>query len=144
MRMRATLVEVLGPERGEAMYTLEWLEARVRFHFDRDQCEGEVFGAYTVQNDLIGHAIVRKEAGESGEPFGLFSTIYVLPERRRVGVAEALMRAGEAWMCERQLSVFRTYTDENNVPLIRLFESHRYTIVLRKDEFVILEKAAES
>jgi hypothetical protein len=31
-RMRETLVEVLGRERGEVMYTMEWLRARVRRH----------------------------------------------------------------------------------------------------------------
>ena len=32
--MRATLMEVLDPARGEAMYTIEWLVDRVRQHLD--------------------------------------------------------------------------------------------------------------
>lgn len=33
-RMRQTLVEVLGPEKGTALYTMEWLLERVRWHLD--------------------------------------------------------------------------------------------------------------
>lgn len=143
-RMRATLVEVLGQERGEAMYSLEWLEARVRYHLDRTACEGEVLGAYSELDELVGHAIVRKEVSEDEDSFGLFSTIYVVPGARRSGAASQLIAAGEAWMIERSLKVFRTYTDQNNEPLIRLFEKHGYAIVMRKDEFVILEKLHRS
>lgn len=144
MRMRATLVEVLGKERGEAMYSLEWLEARVRYHFDRNACEGEVLGAYNELNDLVGHTILRQEVGEDGAPFGLFSTIYVIPDARRSGAASQLIAAGEAWMAAHGLQVIRSYTDHNNEPLIQLFTKHGYAISMRKDEFVILEKGGSS
>ena len=58
-RMRATLMEVLDPARGEAMYTIEWLDDRVRQHLD-----GRHVGAVFVAEDdgeIVGHTIVRIE-----------------------------------------------------------------------------------
>lgn len=44
-RMRATLVEVLGEARGQAMYTMEWLRDRVCFHLDPARSTGAVLVA---------------------------------------------------------------------------------------------------
>lgn len=137
-RMRLTLVEVLGKERGESMYTLEWLRERVRFHLDLAHCDGEVFLARDgVQT--AGHAIVRVEI-EDGLRFGLFSTFYVAPEYRGRGVGRKLADAGEKWMRERSLPEARTYTAEDNAPLHAMMESLGYEIYLRKNEMVAFRR----
>ena len=131
-RMRLTLIEVLG-EAGREMYSTEWLRERVRWHLDREQCSAEVFVA--ERNDIIlGHTIVRLEPSESGGFRGLFSTIYVTPEQRRCGVADALITQGEAWLTERGMTTLGTDTSATNHRLIALFGKHGYEIVLRVAE----------
>lgn len=139
-RMRQTLVDVLGEERGGGMYTIEWLVARATFHVMPTLSAGEVLVAERG-DEIVGHSIVRVEQGDKGEAFGLFSTTYVIPAVRRLGAASALLESGEAWMRVRGLPFSRTYTDENNDPLIRLFEKHGYAVIERKHEFAVLEKA---
>lgn len=82
-RMRETLIEVLGDRRGEAMYSIEWLKDRVMFHLDPARSTGQVFVAENETGEITGHFIVRIEQTESGESFGLGSTIYVVPVFRR-------------------------------------------------------------
>ncbi|CAN0477795.1 unnamed protein product, partial [Phaeothamnion confervicola] len=85
-RMRETLLEVLG----YCEYSLDWLRERVKFHL-------QVGAVFVVEADrILGHTIVREEDGK-----GLFSTTYVLPESRRLGVADALLDRGEEWMRSR-------------------------------------------
>jgi len=136
--MRATLIEVVGETRGEEMYTLDWLIARVRSHLG-PECDANVYLA-TFHDALIGHAIVRLDADE-GEPFGLFSTVYVMPEHRRKNVAEALLRQGEAWMRAQGMTRAGTNTGEHNSKLIGLFEKHGYRVVLRVGEMVHLSRS---
>jgi len=138
-RMKATLVEVLGQEQGEAMYTDEWLRNRVREHLDPARYDGQVFLA-EVDGDIVGHTIVRVELDENKTPFGLFSTFYVSPEARGHGVAKELVQTGEAWMRERTLDTAKTYTAEGNGKLIGLMESFGYAIELRKNDMVSLAR----
>jgi len=141
-RMRETLVEVLGEERGRAMYSLDWLRERVRWHLDPEQCQGQVFVAEGAEGGIAGHVVVRVEhenAGDGGE-FGLFSTLFVVPERRRTGLATRLLRRGEAWLLERGMAQAATDTAADNAPLIALFEKQGYRIVLRADAMVRLAK----
>ena len=126
-RMRATLVEVLGAERGGAMYDLDWLKRRVRWHLDPASCEGQVFVAEAASGTIVGHTIVRVEE-ERDQAFGLFSTTYVMPEARRVGAAKRLLERGELWMRRRGLAAAETWTDPENEKLIRLFEGRGYTL----------------
>jgi len=132
--MRDTLVEVLGEERGGSMYTHEWLVNRVKFHLDSEQCSGEVYVAES-EDKIIGHTILRLE-----DDFGLFSTIYVVPEHRRSNVATVLIEQGEAWFRTHGMKTTRTYTDEHNDPLIKLFEGHGYEVEAIKEEFAIMKK----
>ena len=81
-RMRKTLIEVLGPDVGTNMYSMDWLERRVRFHLDPSACRGEVFVAEDTEGHVVGHCIVRVETDDAG-PLGLFSTTWVEPEARR-------------------------------------------------------------
>ena len=90
-RMRSTLVEVLGEERGQSLYSLDWLRDRVLFHIE----SGRVLLAED-EGELLGHCMLRVE----GE-LGLYATSYVRPESRRSGVAQALISAGEVWFKSR-------------------------------------------
>lgn len=140
-RMRQTLVEVLGEERGGGMYTMDWLIARARFHLNQEACMGEILVAESSAGDNIGHTILRREQeDEGGGPYGVFSTIYVVPTHRRFGVASALIESGQEWFGGRGLSEFRTYTDEDNLPLIRLFEGKGFAVVEKRNAFAVLVK----
>lgn len=140
-RMRATLAEVLGPARGEAMYDLAWLEARVRWHLDPAACTGAVFVAVDGAGAIAGHTIVRREVDGDGRPFGLFSTTYVAPEARHGGAATALLRAGEAWMRARGLAEAVTYTHPGNEKLQRLYAREGYAPAPVDADFVRLARA---
>lgn len=127
-RMRDTLVEVLGAERGATMYERDWLRDRVRFHLDHP--DRAVF--VVVRADaVVGHGIFRlQEEADLGE-VGLVSTTYVLPAHRRIGAAGALLDAGEAFLAGRGARVFATYTSDTNTPLVRLYERRGYRVSLR-------------
>lgn len=128
-RMRLTLIEVLGPEVGADMYSMDWLRARVRWHLDPARCTGEVLIA-EIKGAIVGHTIIRLEPNPDGTLTGLFSTIYVAPETRRRGIADALVRHGEAWLTSLQMTTLGTSTSATNTALIALFERHGYAIVL--------------
>ena len=132
-RMRATLVEVLGQEMGASLYSLEWLRDRAASHVD-GRCPGAVFVAKRrAGGESLGHIIVRQELDGHG-PFGLVSTIYVLPEVRRNGVAARLVDAAHGWFHSRGLDRCATDTSETNLPLIRLFEGLGYEVVFHSEE----------
>lgn len=135
LRMRLTLEEVLGVERGRAMYTLDWLRERVAFHL----IQGAIFLAQDEQDAIVGHTILRLEPEE-----GLFSTTYVDPAFRRRSVARRLVERGEDWLGEQGARFAATYTDEHNHGLQRLFLSLGYTLEPRPDAFVRLFKRLET
>lgn len=137
-RMRLTLQEVLGEERGREMYTMDWLIRRVRFHLD-GECVGQVFVAEEEDGHIAGHTNVRLEA-EDGPEIGLFSTIYVEPESRKLGIAKSLIARGEAWFLERNMDEAVTYTDEGNQKLHNLFISLGYNLTPMENQFVALSK----
>jgi GNAT superfamily N-acetyltransferase len=147
--MRQTLVEVLGAERGEAFYSLEWLRQRVLWHLDPALCTGRVFLLQSQAGEWAGHSIVRierEERGmewgeERGAEFGLFSTTYVEPQFRRLGAASLLLQHGESWMLEQGMRSAATDTAEDNLGLIRTFEKHGYAITVRENEMVRLSKS---
>lgn len=139
-RMRETLVEVLGEERGSSMYSLDWLVARARFHLDASACTGQIFVSESELGRITGHTIVRVETDPDGVRFGLFSTTYVEPAARRTGVAGNLLRRGEQWMIGHGLGQSKTYTDPRNRPLIELFRRHGYALAHGGDEFALLSK----
>lgn len=138
--MRATLVEVLGPERGEAMYTLDWLQDRVRHHLDPDRCTGAVLVAVGAGGGLVGHTIVRVDE-EEGSPVGLMSTTWVVPTERRQGLASRLLAAGEDWMRDRGMTVAVTWTHPGNAGLIALYRRRGYTLQEVDDDFVRLSRS---
>lgn len=140
-RMQETLLEVLGPQRGGEMYSIEWLVERVRAHLDPAQIIGQVFLAETPASQILGHTIVRIDDDGQGKAIGLFSTTYVLPEARKRGVATALLQRGEAWMLEQGLTEAITYTDKENTRLQQLYIEHGYTLSPMPEQFVKLAKA---
>ena len=140
-RMRLTLVEVLGEEVGGKMYTMDWLIDRVRFHLDAAKCTGAVFVAEAPDGHIAGHTIVRLEPDDEEGTIGLFSTTYVEPESRRLGVAAELLHAGEVWMIEHGMKKAVTYTDRENEPLKKLYLSHGYGEKEMPNNFVALSKA---
>jgi GNAT superfamily N-acetyltransferase len=140
-RMRLTLVEVLGEERGGALYDREWLRRRVLWHaLPEDGRRAQVLVSQGGAGQITGHTIVRVEPSDDGEG-GLFSTTYVEPATRRSGVAAALVRAGEDWLREAGMSTATTYTDADNAPLQRLFLACGYEVSLRQGEWIGLSRA---
>jgi GNAT superfamily N-acetyltransferase len=145
-RMRLTLMEVLGAQAGAAMYTMDWLRERVRFHLDPLRCTAAIFVAESAAGELIGQSIVRVEparpsdAAPAAEVYGLMSTIYVVPAVRRNGVAEKLVEQAEAWMREQGLDRAATNTGQHNQKLIGLFEKRGYQISLHTEDMVQLSR----
>lgn len=127
-RMRATLVEVEGEEAGTALYTMDWLRERVRWHLDPANCAGRVLVSLDAAGAITGHAIVREEKDETGRAFGLFSTVFVDPPLRRAGIASRLLDAGEAWFRERRLAEAATWTSSTNAKLVALLVGRGYGI----------------
>lgn len=125
-RMRDTLIEVEGQETGVALYTLEWLRDRVRWHLDPANSLAIVLLAVDAGDRIIGHTIVRRETGEDGKNFGLVSTTYVIPGARRSGVAQQLLTAGEQWMRQHAIPLAATWTSSTNTRLIGLYARNGY------------------
>lgn len=130
-RMRATLVEVLGPERGGDMYSPDWLRERVRWHLRPADCTGAVLVAEHAHGSVVGHTILRLEADDSGSTIGLYATIWVAPDARRAGLANRLLDTGESWFAQHPVQELATATSQTNQPLIQLFERRGYAITLR-------------
>ena len=126
-RMRQTLIEVEGEDRGASLYSLEWLTARVRWHLDRRACRGRVLLAEMEPNQLVGHTIIRVEPGDHGH-FGLVSTTYVDPAFRRAGLASAFLLYSEQWFRSEGVPSCCTWTSSTNSALIALYERHGYAI----------------
>ena len=137
-RMRLTLEEVLGQERGQAMYDLPWLEDRVRQHLD-GRLPGAVLLA-CVGDAIVGHTIVRAE-DHAGTRIGLLSTIWVAPAARRQGVASALLDASEAWMRAQGLPEAHTCTATDNQRLRTLLAGRGYAVLLSAAEMVRLRRS---
>ncbi len=142
--MRATLCEVIGEDEGRKMYSLPWLEERVRWHLDPENCTGQVFLAESAKGEISGHTIVRIETDEAGGRFGLFSTVYVAADARKQSVATVLLCRGEAWMRTHGLDKAATYTAVDNAKLIALFEKHGYTLSASpREDMVILSRTID-
>ena len=127
-RMRLTLIEVEGEAVGAALYTMDWLRDRVRWHLDTSLATAQIFLAIDAAGEIVGHTIVRVESGGEASRFGLFSTTYVRPESRKCGVASDLLLHGEQWMLTMVLPSAETWTSATNSKLIGLFARQGYAI----------------
>lgn len=125
-RMRDTLIEVEGPEAGTALYSMEWLVQRVRWHLDSANTCAKIFLAQDEDGQILGHTIVRREYDDQGLAYGLFSTTYVIPVARKAGVAQELLLSGECWMQTLALPASATWTSSTNHKLIHLYRKHGY------------------
>lgn len=123
--MRQTLVEVEGEARGTAMYTMDWLRERVRWHLDPAQTRARVVLAVDPQGEVLAHTIFRAE-GPADARFGLISTTFVWPAHRRAGLAARLLECAEDWFRSEQLPRCCTWTSSTNKPLIALYDRHGY------------------
>lgn len=138
--MRQTLVEVLGEERGTALHTMDWLVDRVRWHLDAEQTNAKVFLMVSANGEIKGHAIARIEYEGDKKAFGYFSTLFVEPESRNKGLANALVAHVEVWLRNMGMSKIIYNTAENHSKLIRLFERHGFKITHQESEMVQLTK----
>lgn len=136
-RMRQTLVEVLGKERGESMYTMEWLIDRVRWHLDQTKTNGKVFLSENQKQEIVGQAVARIDFASD---FGYFSTIFVESKSRKCGVAKALISHVENWFLQNQISKIIYNTAQNHLAIIHLFESQGYLVTHRDSEMIQLTK----
>ncbi len=123
--MRQTLIEVEGEARGTAMYTLDWLRDRVRWHLDPAQTQARVVLALGARGEVLAHTIFRVE-GPAEARFGLISTTYVWPAHRRAGLAARLLQCAEDWFLAQGLARCCTWTSSTNKPLIALYRRHGY------------------
>jgi GNAT superfamily N-acetyltransferase len=139
-RMRLTLVERVGTQRAEAMYSIEWLVDRVRWHLDPSQTTAKIFLVEGHSCQIIAHAIARLERDEVGKAFGYFSTIYVDPTSRGQGVATSLMLKVESWLREMKMPKVIYNTADDHEELIRLYGRHGYTITHHEGDMVQLTK----
>ena len=143
-RMRQTLVEVLGEEKGTALYSMDWLVNRVRWHLDPEQTVAKVFLMERSDGWITAHAIARIEYDERCKPYGYFSTVFVEPGSRRQGVASALIRHVENWLRGVGMLTVIYNTAVGHQKLIRLFEQHGYRISHRTAEMVQLSKSLDA
>jgi GNAT superfamily N-acetyltransferase len=149
-RMRLTLMEVLGHERGAEMYDMNWLINRVRWHLDPVNTKAEIFLAEAADQTIVGHTIVRVDLSpnppeypyqQEHPRYGIFSTTYVVPELRRAGLANQLLEAGESWIRSQGQCYAVTDTAADNGKLQLLFEKRGYGIIVREGEMVRLGKS---
>jgi GNAT superfamily N-acetyltransferase len=127
--MHLTLVEVEGAKGGEA-YPLTWTRRRLRELLDPARHVSHVFLAVSPEHTdtIAGHTILRINAMPDGRRYGLVSTTYVTPERRREGIADALLARGEAWIRAQGMTEAATWTSATNTRLIRLYEKHGFAV----------------
>ncbi len=136
-RMQQTLVEVLGPEKGETMYSLDWLIERVRWHLDLQKTNGKVLILEDQSKAIIGHAIARIDYNSPG---GLFSTVFIEKSCRRIGGASKLINHVEAWFTKNRVTKIVYNTAENHTPILKLFMSRGYAITHTENGMVQLTK----
>lgn len=79
-RMQSTLIDVLGKRARVSLYTLDWLEDRVKWHLNPSQTRAKIFLSENFAKEITGQAIGRIEMGDDGIEFGYFSTIYIASE----------------------------------------------------------------
>ena len=79
--------------------------------------------------DVVGYlyaAVEPRSWKELREQAGFIHDVFVDADRRASGIAEALIDAAFAWMCERGVPRVMLWTASNNEPARRLFERHGF------------------
>lgn len=133
-RMRQTLIEVLGEEKGTKLYSMDWLTERVLWHLDPKLTTAKIFLTEDIHGKILGHAISRIETDNSGNHFGYFSTIFVEQNSRGKGIADSLVLHVESWFKQMNMAKIIYNTAENHSKIIRLFGRHGFNITYRNPE----------
>jgi GNAT superfamily N-acetyltransferase len=139
-RMRQTLVEVLGEEKGTSLYSMEWLLGRVRWHLNSNLATAKIFLIEDDNCEIVGHAIARIDTDSDERRFGYFSTVFIVPAYRKKGLARSLLLHVEAWLRSMKMQKIAYNTAENHSQLINLFEKNGFAITHREGEMVQLSK----
>ncbi len=128
--MHLTLVEVEG-EKGRETYSPAWARTRLREMLDRPRpFNAKVFLAVAADDPgaIAGHTILRLNTMPGGRVYGLVSTTYIDPSRRRAVLAERLLDRGEAWLLAQGDGAGHLDLVDQHSRLIRLYEKHGYAI----------------
>jgi GNAT superfamily N-acetyltransferase len=139
-RMRQTLVEVLGEEKGAALYSMDWLLERVGWHLDVRQTTAKIFLVEDHHGEICAHAIARIERDGNSQSYGYFSTVFVDPTVRDRGIATRLILHVESWLREMSMPRVVYNTAENHSKLIGIFERQGYLITARQSTMAQLTK----
>ena len=113
-RMWETLIEVLGKQSGTALYSMDWLLDRVKWHLDSEQTTAKIFLAESPRLEIIDHAIVRIEKDDMENSYGYFSTIFIEPASRNRGIANTLLLHVEDWLKQMKSPKVIYNTAENH------------------------------
>jgi len=141
-RMRLTLIDVMGEEKGSDFYPSSFFKERLEWHLNlEDKCG--VLVCESEAKDILSHVIVRveKDSDIHYRPFGFFSTIYVVPKWRRKGIARLMINEVHKWCLERNLSKVTYSTAINNDGLLSLLKELKYVEFKRAYEMVSLVKS---
>jgi GNAT superfamily N-acetyltransferase len=127
--MHRTMIEVEGAK-GAQTWPLTWTRRRLGELLDPARHVSHVFLAVSKGDPgaIAGHTILRLNAMPDGRRYGLVSTTFVHPDRRRSSIADALLERGEAWIRAQGMSEAATWTSATNVRLIRLYEKHGFAV----------------
>jgi ribosomal protein S18 acetylase RimI-like enzyme len=139
-RMRETLIEVLGKDKGESMYSLEWLTERVLWHLDSKNTDGKVIVICNKEQKIFGHAICRIDYDDQKKPFGYFSTIFLAQEFRNLGLASEIVTFVENWFISKNVNKFVYNTATNHTAILKLFHKHGFKKEDSSSEMVQLVK----
>ncbi len=119
---------------------MDWLVSRVLWHLDTSQTVARIFLLENSELQIQGHAIARIETDENENKYGYFSTIFIEPKSRNVGLANTLLIHVESWFREMKMPKVIYNTAENHTKLIRLFERNGFQITDKQSEMVQLAK----
>jgi ribosomal protein S18 acetylase RimI-like enzyme len=85
------------------------------------------------EGGIVGHSMVSRKLTPQSEPYGYFFSRYVMPQFRRRGIADALMREALAWFDESEWSFLLAHTHATNAALRSLFEKHGFRVTEERD-----------
>ncbi len=114
-------------------FSVPWTEPMLRLQLNPDS---HVFLTAEAEGRVIGYVGMMYVLDE-----GYISNVAVQPDRRRRGVADALLRALEARARELRLSFLTLEVREHNRPAIALYEKRGYRVAGRRKNYY--EKPAE-
>jgi GNAT superfamily N-acetyltransferase len=83
--------------------------------------------AGTIDDSIIGYAVVRAEKLRTGDTLGVISDLFVESEARSVGVGEAMMEAILEWCRERGCNAVDAYALPGDRHTKNFFEESGFT-----------------